>query len=72
MLQGDQGTITGNMMAFSISKIQNFKTNKFFSSKNITEGIPSQNIKGIGFDATCSLAVFDAEGKPLSIGENGR
>jgi D-ribulokinase len=28
-------------------------------------------VKGIGFDATCSLAVLDADGKPLSVSRSG-
>lgn len=35
--------------------------------QEICVGIEPQNIKGIGFDATCSLVVLDTEGQPLSI-----
>jgi len=36
-----------------------------------TSGITKGNIKGIGFDATCSLAVTDLNGEPVvvSVGE---
>lgn len=30
-------------------------------------GISGEQVKGVGFDATCSLAVVDAKGTPLSI-----
>lgn len=30
-------------------------------------GIKSDQVKGVGFDATCSLAVVDDQGTPLSI-----
>ncbi|KAL1922147.1 uncharacterized protein VTP21DRAFT_10789 [Calcarisporiella thermophila] len=32
-----------------------------------TPGVTSEQIKGIGFDATCSLAVVDAEGNGVSV-----
>jgi FGGY-family pentulose kinase len=31
-------------------------------------GISPDNVAGIGFDATCSLVVLDADGKPLAVG----
>jgi ribulose kinase len=34
--------------------------------------VDSSAVKGIGFDATCSLAVVDTEGKPLSISPTGK
>ncbi len=34
-------------------------------------GIPIGQIKGIGFDATCSLVVLNKEGKPLSVSPTG-
>lgn len=40
-----------------------------------TSKIPKENIKGIGFDATCSLVVLDKDGRSLSVsvtGENDR
>src|SRR6476659_6872393 len=33
--------------------------------------IPSAAIKGIGFDATCSLVVLDAAGNPLTVSASG-
>ena len=29
-------------------------------------------VKGLGFDATCSLVVLDKEGKPLTVSPSGR
>ncbi|MEB5837112.1 FGGY-family carbohydrate kinase [Pantoea dispersa] len=34
--------------------------------------INSIQVKGIGFDATCSLVVLDKEGKPLTVSPTGR
>ena len=33
--------------------------------------IAPENVLGIGFDATCSLVVLDAQGKPLSVSPSG-
>lgn len=34
-------------------------------------GISAASVKGIGFDATCSLVVVDNDGQPLSISDSG-
>lgn len=34
--------------------------------------ISPEQVKGIGFDATCSLAVTDLDGRPVSISEQDR
>jgi len=34
--------------------------------------VSSSAVKGIGFDATCSLAVVDVDGNPLSISTTGK
>lgn len=34
-------------------------------------GIDPGNVKGIGFDATCSLVLIDAEGRPVSVSPTG-
>ncbi|XP_025194131.1 FGGY carbohydrate kinase domain-containing protein isoform X2 [Melanaphis sacchari] len=39
--------------------------------REVTEGVPSEKVKGIGFDATCSLVVVDNDGLPLSVSKNG-
>ncbi|WP_456632367.1 FGGY-family carbohydrate kinase [Bradyrhizobium sp. URHC0002] len=33
--------------------------------------IPPSAVKGLGFDATCSLVVLDAEGRPLTVSGSG-
>src|SRR5947208_13680712 len=33
--------------------------------------IPPSAVKGLGFDATCSLVVLDAEGRPLTVSSSG-
>nr|CAI5822762.1 unnamed protein product [Callosobruchus analis] len=39
--------------------------------KTVTKNVNPNAIKGIGFDATCSLACFDKAGKPLSVSLSG-
>jgi D-ribulokinase len=34
-------------------------------------GLPPQSVGGIGFDATCSLVVLDAAGRPLTVSPSG-
>ncbi|RUA08498.1 MAG: ribulokinase, partial [Fusobacteria bacterium] len=42
-------------------------------SKSVVEksGISKEQIKGIGFDATCSLVALDQDGKPVSLSMSG-
>ncbi|KAL1140707.1 hypothetical protein AAG570_000637 [Ranatra chinensis] len=40
--------------------------------KEVKEGIPPNAIKGLGFDATCSLVVLDNKGKPVSVNLEGQ
>lgn len=40
--------------------------------KNVISGINSQEIKGIGFDATCSLVALDKSGNPLSVSHSNK
>ena len=35
-------------------------------------GISKEEIKGMGFDATCSLVALDKDGKPVSLSKSGR
>uniref|UniRef100_A0A069DVI0 FGGY carbohydrate kinase domain-containing protein n=1 Tax=Panstrongylus megistus TaxID=65343 RepID=A0A069DVI0_9HEMI len=46
-----------------------------FVIKKITNGVAANKIKGIGFDATCSLVAVDVNGNPVSVcptGENSQ
>ncbi|XP_043498737.1 FGGY carbohydrate kinase domain-containing protein isoform X1 [Polistes fuscatus] len=40
--------------------------------KTVIEGTPIGNIKGIGFDATCSLVAIDKNGLPVSVSPSGK
>ncbi|KIR68834.1 ribitol kinase [Cryptococcus bacillisporus CA1873] len=35
-------------------------------------GVKPEQVKGLGFDATCSLAVVDKQGKPMSVSRTGQ
>lgn len=37
----------------------------------VVEGVPADSVKGLGFDATCSLVVLDKSGAPLTISPDG-
>src|SRR6202022_1826028 len=37
----------------------------------VEAALPPSAVKGIGFDATCSLVVVDAAGNPLSVSTSG-
>uniref|UniRef100_A0A182MF45 FGGY carbohydrate kinase domain-containing protein n=1 Tax=Anopheles culicifacies TaxID=139723 RepID=A0A182MF45_9DIPT len=39
---------------------------------NVTTGYPKEQIKGIGFDATCSLVVLDTEMQPLTVSPSAK
>ncbi|XP_063972729.1 FGGY carbohydrate kinase domain-containing protein isoform X2 [Diachasmimorpha longicaudata] len=39
--------------------------------KNVVNGTPKESIKGIGFDATCSLVLLDGAGRPVTASLNG-
>lgn len=80
--------LKGRMMGQASREIELFRPQADFveqSSDNIWQAVcqavrdavnqsninPVQ-IKGIGFDATCSLVVLDKEGKPLTVSPSGR
>ncbi|ROR07878.1 FGGY-family carbohydrate kinase [Erwinia sp. JUb26] len=80
--------ITGRMMGQASREIALFRPQADFveqSSDNIWQAVcqsvrdalnqcninPVQ-IKGLGFDATCSLVVLDKEGQPLTVSPSGR
>ncbi|XP_074025444.1 FGGY carbohydrate kinase domain-containing protein [Leptinotarsa decemlineata] len=39
--------------------------------REVAKDVEPKKIKGVGFDATCSLACFDKSGKPLSVSPTG-
>ncbi|XP_071446060.1 FGGY carbohydrate kinase domain-containing protein [Hetaerina americana] len=39
--------------------------------KSVTKSVPSESIKGLGFDATCSLVVLDINGLPVTVSPTG-
>ncbi|WVQ83318.1 hypothetical protein IAT38_005457 [Cryptococcus sp. DSM 104549] len=53
---------------------QNIWTSLATCSKKILaeSGISPSQVKGVGFDATCSLAVVDKSGKPVSVSRTGK
>uniref|UniRef100_A0A8C6FLC5 FGGY carbohydrate kinase domain-containing protein n=1 Tax=Moschus moschiferus TaxID=68415 RepID=A0A8C6FLC5_MOSMO len=41
------------------------------ASKKVVQGVNLQQIRGLGFDATCSLVVLDKEFRPLPVNHEG-
>ncbi|KAG9274660.1 FGGY carbohydrate kinase domain-containing protein [Astyanax mexicanus] len=39
--------------------------------KKVTEGVEKDRVRGIGFDATCSLVVLDQNFQPVAVNKNG-
>jgi len=78
---------SGKMLGVASRDIQTWKTGSDFveqSSDNIwqavcesvqdamsSSGIQASDIKGVGFDATCSLVAIDAEGCPVTVSPDG-
>ena len=81
-------TATGKMIGLGISPIRIYRPKEDFveqSSENIWKqsgnavkqaiamaNIPTSSIKGIGFDATCSLVALGPELEPISISPTGK
>lgn len=42
------------------------------SSQKIVCGIDAERIRGLGFDATCSLVVVDKQFRPLAVNYEGK
>ena len=77
----------GVLIGHAVEAIQTWKPEANFveqSSENIWQSIcacchrvlaeteiDAESIKGIGFDATCSLVLIDASGEPVSVDANG-
>ena len=68
LLQSYQGKLDE-----SEKKMRNRLNSRYsnFSYQQLTESVPAENVKGLGFDATCSLAVCDADGNPVSVDLEG-
>uniref|UniRef100_A0A5F8GNV4 Carbohydrate kinase FGGY N-terminal domain-containing protein n=1 Tax=Monodelphis domestica TaxID=13616 RepID=A0A5F8GNV4_MONDO len=41
-------------------------------TKKVVQGIDANQIRGLGFDATCSLVVLDKQFRPLPVNQEGR
>jgi ribulose kinase len=39
--------------------------------QEVVKDVRPEEVKGIGFDATCSLVVIDSNGKPVSVSPEG-
>ena len=39
--------------------------------QSVCSGVKKEQIRGLGFDATCSLVVLDKECRPLSVSHTG-
>ncbi|KAK5644725.1 hypothetical protein RI129_006025 [Pyrocoelia pectoralis] len=75
----------GKIIKVSVKNIQTWNPQKDFYEqssddiwnscitciKEVVRGINPETIKGIGFDATCSLVALDKKGNPLSVSPSG-
>ncbi len=78
---------SGNKLAFAVRPILQANPRPFFYEQSTTDiwrqtavavrealaasGRQASQVRGIGFDATCSLAVVGKGGKPVSVAEDG-
>lgn len=76
---------TGNELAFATRPIKQFNPRADFYEQSSADiwtqvvsavraairGIHSDDVRGIGFDATCSLVAVGGDGKPVSVAEDG-
>lgn len=44
----------------------------FLLKQKVVQGIDLNQIRGLGFDATCSLVVLDKQFRPLPVNHEGR
>ena len=79
--------LSGKMLGVASRKIQTWKTGADFVEqssddiwlgicKSVQEaisiaGLQASDIKGLGFDATCSLVAIDKEGQPVTVSPDG-
>uniref|UniRef100_A0A1B6GW67 FGGY carbohydrate kinase domain-containing protein n=2 Tax=Cuerna arida TaxID=1464854 RepID=A0A1B6GW67_9HEMI len=78
-------TIDGELIKMAVHPIQtwNFKPGFYHQSsddiwnscckviREVVAEVPADSIKGVGFDATCSLVALDKNGSPISISPGG-
>lgn len=76
---------SGNELTFATRPIKQFNpcTNYYEQSsadiwtqlaaavREVIANVPAQDVRGIGFDATCSLVAVGADGEPVSVAEDG-
>lgn len=44
----------------------------FVYFQEVVRGVDASHIRGLGFDATCSLVVVDKQFQPLAVNSEGR
>lgn len=40
--------------------------------QEVTQGVERSHVRGVGFDATCSLVVLDQSFRPVAVNEDGK
>ncbi|XP_010888544.2 FGGY carbohydrate kinase domain-containing protein isoform X1 [Esox lucius] len=40
--------------------------------RRVTQGVPKSQVRGVGFDATCSLVVLDQNFRPVAVNKDGK
>lgn len=79
--------ISGRMLATASHPIRMWKPKTDFAEQSTEDiwqacaramrevfseaGVSPEEVRGIGFDATCSLAVIDAQGRPVTVSPSG-
>ena len=60
------------------SLFNNWKSNNFLQAilatvfQKVTENVSEAAVKGIGFDATCSLVVLDENFQPVAVNDDSK
>ena len=52
---------------FYLQSSENIWNTTVLAIRDVCANVPRNIIKGIGFDATCSLVVLDRTGRPMSV-----